>query len=465
MENSESRYKVERINNNHGIIISGENRTTIQIDFANTKFEIKKLNDKWSSSEFGLFEFHNIINTTCSYLMDIWKPTPIKTKRGTDFVPKKLRDWALTKTKKALAKRISEQLRKFHDTADPNIVDVHRSVFAATSRCSELIKQESLYGEANKYLVADIKKYRAACLATFHMNEYISDDDYEEFNFRPNDNRLKTSEYYKNKNWMDYYGDSHNGSLRRTLMGLPGGLPYHLVPRFININFKQPITNRLALLALLSANRNIDCIQFSSRAEIKKAIQVYAEHKREQPKLRKAAYIAEAIGFITDFPDEHNGNVVGLTAKSIDYHRNINYENKKRYSSYTANQLTAVPPIPFPAKNEIKFLSTVGEIWDIGSDQGHCLSTYDSKAVKGQCYLFFVEYNNETATVEVDPQSCRVVQSKGKRNQKNSASAWAERELNKWAGDLAGKVRVQQNECKYVNYNYDYNEIEELIPF
>ena len=65
----------------------------------------------------------------------------------------------------------------------------------------------------------------------------------------------------------------------------------------------------------------------------------------------------------------------------------------------------------------------------------HCIATYAERAVRGDCYLFHVEYDNQHASVEVDLYG-QVRQARGPRNTCNRACVYGQRVLRRWGEQL-----------------------------
>ena len=129
--------------------------------------------------------------------------------------------------------------------------------------------------------------------------------------------------------------------------------------------------------------------------------------------------------FMEDFPDGHNGNIVGLAEKSIRWHRDHRREMTDRtIQKYGDTTEVARPTIPLPEEPGIRFLETVGEICDEAEEMEHCVASYARDTIRGTSFLFHVNFGGETATVEVGP-SGTVYQAVGPKNRDNAAVAAA----------------------------------------
>src|SRR5262249_44877346 len=230
-------------------------------------------------------------------------------------------------------------------------------------------------------------------------------------------------------------------SLNRTLMNLPGGVPSALVCDLNKIQLQRPLTDRLEFLVALLATqhnngRHQALFMAARREEILRALQRVAAHLRHELSPRRTKDVAFFVRFLSDYPEAHHGNIVGLAHKSIVWHQQ---EQGQRIAN-TLRTLgpdtpAALPPIALPERPQIRFLATVKDICEEGVMMDHCISTYAEKAIKGACFLFHVEHEGTMASVQVNAEG-RVVQSRGPRNRKNLASQWGERILGQWGREL-----------------------------
>ena len=144
----------------------------------------------------------------------------------------------------------------------------------------------------------------------------------------------------------------------------------------------------------------------------------------------------------SDFPDRHNGTIIGLAEKSIRWHRQDRTADVQRVAdNYGRNTEVANPPIPLPEHEGIKFLGTVGDICQEEYDMQHCIASYVHEAINGYCYLFHVEHGGEAASVKVNTYG-RIVQAHGPRNGRNQAVEWGKRHLSRWGAGLMRRTRL-----------------------
>jgi hypothetical protein len=147
---------------------------------------------------------------------------------------------------------------------------------------------------------------------------------------------------------------------------------------------------------------------------------------------RRTRDIAFFTGYLCDFPDQHRGRIVALARKAVAWHQDEAAMERRSLEQLGLDRTTALPPIPLPNVEGVRFLSSVGEILEEGRRMRHCVASYAKDAVQGQCYLFHVDYEEEEATVEVD-RAGRVLQSQGPGNHHNAAATWGRHQLEAWA--------------------------------
>ncbi len=160
VEKVESRYKIESFSN--GFNITGEDRQPVKVvlNRFDTGFIVEGLT--WSKEEMGLLNGRKMIETVANTLMYNWTPKPRKDNKKVHI--KKLKTWATTKTKKALARRIkAERLRIIDSIVDPKVVEIQKAVFAANGSSPAELLKPSLY-QKNEYYLKDVVKFRAAAL-------------------------------------------------------------------------------------------------------------------------------------------------------------------------------------------------------------------------------------------------------------------------------------------------------------
>lgn len=461
----ESRYKFRNLST--GFEISGEDRSPVQVHLDGPKITVLDLNNHIETN-FGLCSARKILGQCAAILMKNWEPP--KDKCGTlekvrdnvkHMVQDKIKKWAVIKTSKALGKRFAAARKELLKSADATALAVQRAIFAATQKEDDKALKSDFYCEANSYVISDIIKFRAAAASFQYFLPEYNAWDFDGYFCFPNTSFKKS--------WLDLY--SFNGkryrSLNKTLMKLPGGIPLGMLQRLNQLKLERPLTTRLELIAALEtqqhARAHLDVIFRSSRDDIKRALWRYAEHNRVKPKFRKTQDIIIALNYILDYPERHHGNLRGLCEKSIQFHRDI-VLNRISNFGYKNETKTTLPPITFPANPNIKFLATVGELANESSRMGHCVyQSYSKKAVMGQSFLFHVEYNEEHATVEVDPKG-HVVQAKAEWNKQNKATKYGVTELTKWGR----KFPVNKNKVLTLpsgEVEDEPNEPEWALPF
>lgn len=165
-----------------------------------------------------------------------------------------------------------------------------------------------------------------------------------------------------------------------------------------------------------------------TRKEIYAAFEILKEGNRGvfgELSFARANHLNTIVSYICDYPEEYNGNLIGLTRRSLAYHHEI-YNNHIRnlasYENHPPDTKTAVPPFQVEIPGcEIIFLDTVKAIIEEGAKMLHCVGSYTSSAVAGACFLYHVKYKDSEATLQIGKDG-RVIQCYGPQNQKNDAS-------------------------------------------
>jgi hypothetical protein len=167
---------------------------------------------------------------------------------------------------------------------------------------------------------------------------------------------------------------------------------------------------------------------------------IVSGHLRQPLSPRRTADIKQAVDFLLDYPDGHNGNIVGLANKAIRWHRTCWDEQSEKATRHLSDDAPVVaPPIPLPDADGIRFLTTVGDLRNESEEMQHCIRHYAKSACDGGCFLFRVEHQGERASVEVSPFGF-VTQAQGPKNVANRAAEWGRTVLGKWARGLRDRA-------------------------
>ena len=257
------------------------------------------------------------------------------------------------------------------------------------------------------------------------------------------------------RHWPDLFSDGVGyGSLRRTLANLPGGMHDAAICALGNVHLPRPITDRLELLVVTSfANEYESSVVEKARLDRHAAVFLNARREQIERAMRRVgAHIGEPrplsqgdvdffVGYLSDYPEEHRGTIVGLADKVIAWHGH-EQERQRRVvlAELGVSTRAARPPIPLPEATGVRFLGTVAEIVREGADMGHCVATYAAAAVDGRCYLFRVERGGEAATVLVD-RGGSVGEASGPENANNRAARWGSHVLGRWGAAFSGPSR------------------------
>ncbi|HMP02774.1 MAG TPA: PcfJ domain-containing protein [Gemmatales bacterium] len=388
---------------------------------------------------FSLVDYCGLIRRTADYLMLKWfPPREVIDDELFDCGPDGFEEeeWLcgdrgeIRRTAVALNTLVHDRWQRLRDEADPTAIAAQRKVFSAACGYGqpELVMSPEFY--KHKYIVKDVLAYRAAAAAAGITGRDATNEDGIAFALE----------------WMAKWkaifaptGETYP-ILNKTLMNLPPGIPAQVLLDLNKFMLPRPITSRLELLTVIRAHktgqRNIRAFSFATEAQIAEAMRRVSNHLHEDLSPRRWRDVNKAVLFLGDYPDSHHGNVVGLAERSIRWHRDHQDELAERVVVEFGNaKEVAMPPIPLPALEGVRFLATVGEVVQEGADMEHCIAKYATKAVSGHSFLFHVEYQGERASVEVDWYG-HVVQACGPKNEDNVATEWGRKALEKWGRGL-----------------------------
>jgi hypothetical protein len=481
------------------LCIEGEGRNTVFVAATPTCLLVRYRDGRgaWRIQPYGFFNYYPFAGDVASGLLLGWEPP--EGRRGWPGV----RAWVWRQTGRAIGKRLHAFYKRCLAAADPTVLALQRAVFAATFSAPDLIFREELYEE--RYLVKDVTQHRAAAVALANLDMFRYFDGRRahaetkaevlnsaesvalqalaekagvglSLHVHPKRGRLSDplslgEALGMMENWCGLFsptGEPYR-SLNRTLMNLPGGIPPSLVAYLNLIHLVRPVLSRAELVVLTlheqqRFNRelprhNTAVFRSATKDQIARATRLIAEHTRNPLSTRRTMDLKFVVGFLMDFPDEHRGNVVGLAEKSIRWHRQEQRHEIEKTLTRLGNRPTEAPPIAPPEDPNVRFLSSVEEVCEEGVRMNNCVASYARRAVRGLCYLFHVDHGGEEATIEVN-RAGRVVQAAGPSNERNAASMWGRRTLNRW-----GKGFPEGHENAPVAYDGIENDLYDDIPF
>jgi hypothetical protein len=445
-----------------GLTVEGDERPPVVVTFRPTGLEAAH-GGGGSRERFGFFNFGKLLEFVARGLLRDWQPAD-----GWFGA----RAWAQQQTARAIARRLREHWLRLVGLADPVVRDVQRAIFAATFGDAPLAAEPGLY--RMPFLVRDILNFPACAVAV--RNAYTLARDLPArrllnapcavelrqlaaamgvpltLNAVPEEEPDAATQLERLGDWKALFSDVGEGyrSLNRTLMNLPGRVPHRLVCNLRKLHLERPLEHRLELLVVtqyagLRADResagvpradHTRLLQHAKASQVREALARVSRHLRQPLDPRRAADVKQLVQLLADYPEEHAGNLVGLTDRAIGWHRDRHEEHMEAMRQhYGADTPTSAPPIALPEVPGVTFLDTVGAVCAEAERMRHCVASYIDLAVQGNCYLFHVSYQGEDATVEVGCEG-KVRQSQGPRNQRNRAAAWGKRQLNRWAKGL-----------------------------
>jgi hypothetical protein len=383
------------------------------------------------------------------------------------------RSWFVEMTARVLNAKIYPLWRKMIECADPRVLAVQRRYFAASFRCiPPVLLADELY--RHTHLVNDISRYPAAAIAAacvdglslrlswirerypFAAQRQRARENWFETlgsktpaELEPEDPRTLKLNVELLEHWPALFAPqgAPYTSLNKTLMNLPGGVTPGILGSMHEVTLERPVTDRLELITISTASqhrrRHHDhVVAHAQHREIMQAMALVSEGRNRalgnaagcgSLSPRRTRDIAFFTRYLSDFPELHNGRIVGLAQKAVEWHRDQGAQQfRNTIEALGVERPTATPPVPPPDAKGIRFLSTVGEVGEEAQRMRHCVASYAQDAVRGLCYLFHIEHSGEMATVEVDKFG-RVTQAHGPHNCHNRAASWGRQMLTAWA--------------------------------
>ena len=471
---SPSKYHVTE--HARGFSLKGPDRPRVHVSCGPTFLEVDVPRFEGGPSQrCGFYSFYKLNTAIAAGLMREWQPPQ---REGASW---DVRQWAVTQTEKTINHLVLHQWHRLLRTVDPTVLAVHRAIFAVTLGAAEVATCPELY--RHPYLVRDILHYRAAAIATRHV-EQLGDQvrlkkltnsshaaalktlaeelgvmveiraghpPFDLFDDDPHDKTTDTDRIGRAledlHDWRGLFSPTGRPyrSLNRTLMQLPGGIPHGLVCELQSIHLGRPLVDRAELLmaTLSAANRLLEhpdrhrrVLADARTPQSREALGRVAAHTRNDLTFRRTSDLKFFVRFLLDCPEDHHGTIVGLADKAIRWHqRQLVSERDRLVEEYGAATVVAAPPVPPVVDPAIYRLATVQEIAAEGEQMGHCIASHIAAAVEGRCYLFHVDYEGEVASVLVDRHG-GTVEAHGPGNQRNRAAAWGRRVLRQWGRAL-----------------------------
>ena len=396
---------------------------------------------------------HEYIKLIIKYLMEGYKAQnlkPLKTKRKEDFREAAIQASVIKKYGKMWARRIAAQIKRLQQFVSQEEIKLQKFVFSTVgpkhfNKVMGGIKGCRKFLEENRpdyvqYFDRDIVKYRILIYKIlgwqnrgYDYESIFSGESVKHFEYMPD--------------WISKLTAGSNTYVRQSLCKVPGGIHsgFHNFTVFENATVPKVLSNIEMKYFLVSG-------QFFPEKDIRAATKLYHEYMNrggDQGKLdfRKNTWYENIRIYTQDCDPNHKGSLTGLMRKAIQWHRQRRYDQIK--SQYSDETITKAPPQfildAITNNKKVKFLDTVQAVRNEGADMGHCVSSYADKAVKGDCFLFHIDYKEEKATVEIvykynwinhnprfkrpalERESDRLTlrQSHGPGNKDNKASKWS----------------------------------------
>lgn len=466
MRDQEHNYEIKSLPLGFEIVPKDETRPTVKSTVDEQGFWRFDKVQPWDEP-YSLYNFYNLVNIGTSYLYDSW----ISPKTGTKDAPLKVKMWMRTQTSKCLNHKIHDEWLRVVNNFDPSKRDLHRRMFSLAVGKGNWDNIKTVLTENDSYLISDVMSYKSAAASVLFDGRLRWKDDWA-FSYAKND--------------VKYH------SLMRTLMNLPNGIVYGMLPNLSEIHLPEPAFTRIRLLAYLNippsysngekANILTKVIQRSTDDDIRNAVKLIwhyfpskkiSSFKSAQEIMRAFLLIFDYDGIIGDW------DMLGLARRSEVYHHNMEVQRRIQQEAFDRQNAewkikeeekvaklmianTQLPVVPLPKDEHVKFLSSYKSVLDEGDLMHHCIAQYAERAVRGNSYLFHVDYNGETASVEVDPSGF-VRQSYGPKDCSNNASEYGRKILNVWAKSLQDKFK--KDGVIPLNTEYDNYGVNPNTPF
>lgn len=457
------------IEESDGFHVEGANRHPVFVRLSPQRTALLVGSQRYQDSycPYQLFAFRALLDAVVEILLRDWvRPAD----HPNDWSG--VHAWVRAQTGRALNHRIHQQWQRLLAVVPEAQRDVARAVFAATFPSTQFGCEAwpELYEQP--FLVQDVIRYRASAIACHYAlpmaQSLIA---YQPVPcerwldvivpFDPNESVHRTALIDAlARDWSLLYTHraKPGGSLRKTLMQLPGNVPASLLSHLHTIEpmLQRPVTDRVELLLLLIFGRSgaaldsweVPFFAKATRKDILSALRLLAAHLQRD--LRPTSVdIALLVSYIYDYcracdreqlpTHPLTGNLIGLLKKAMVWHREQHEQELKRLlARYSSDRATARPPIPLPDNLAVTFLATVGDIYQEGLSMGHCIAGYTENALQGTYYLFHVCYQGTEASVQVHCTG-EVLQSFGPHNRVNVAATYGKRVLARWGNQLKRK--------------------------
>jgi len=480
MRDQEHRHQIYETEKGFDVVPIEEDRPIVRAELGEDGFWSFPSSRYHNEPRIPLYHFWYILSIVVDELYNSWVPP--KTCEN-EIKERVIQNYCRLSTRKSMAKILRDIWKRKMELLDPEIEELHRLLYAVSNGSGEFNRLKRLleYDEtsciirAKEILKKDLLKYKAARIAFLHSADF---------------------EYYLQEDgtydWKMCYSRIENSytSLNKTLMNLPNGVRYYFLFDLKDIKLPEPATTRMKLFAYTTMARTqryclysrkqafMNVIRRSNDNNIKDAIRYIWKYypTPSTGDFRSNNAIIHALQMIFDYPlDIGEWDMLGLAKRSEKYHHDEEQRMSQRREQEHKEWLernkeyaeleTALPPIPLPDNENIKFLNTYMDVLYEGEIMLHCIGNYASRAVAGGSYLFHIDYNNEMASVEVSPEGY-VCQSYGPKDSKNKASVYAEKELKRWAKRLKEKAKKPIIRSTHPSINSKhYLSFDEDLPF
>jgi len=439
---SERRYRAEPTANGF-VLDGGADRQRVRVNLLDTCWQVvpEAPDEVGPVRCFGLFDMRRLINWVTHLSLIHWVP------RSSAPPHWRLKAWVEAQSRRSIAWVVgSERQRLLSTNVDPLVLKTQRAVFAACMHTAEILQDSDFYLFADRHLLADIERYRAAAIAVNLLGEDLQRHYAATFTGSSDSDSNGGSRALamfrtcqRLESWRTLFSDTGRtySALNVTLDKLAGGMSPMLVSQQLSkTHLVRPMLDRLELSVLLLSlerqpHHHHRVFQFASRREILAAMVRVGHALRRELCPRRTVDMGTFLKYLCDYPEDHSGNIVGLANRSARYHRLLATQRNHLSVDQADDQPMAVPPVPLPSRTGLRFLDTAGAVRHEGMLMGHCIASYVDRARTGQSFLFHYDHAGEIASVGGDAWG-RVIQACGPYNAANSAARKAKRLLGTW---------------------------------
>lgn len=207
----------------------------------------------------------------------------------------------------------------------------------------------------------------------------------------------------------------------------------HSEPLLENLKYthlERTITDKLELITLLRAvevyrkeGRRLNPLwKTATRSQIEKAMKIalYDVYEQGEKTDDETKLFVERLFFYE--PLVYADGFVSFAEQVKKVVEKISWERRKTTLELFGPRRKLVSPRYVPYVPGVRFIETVGGLWDESVAMGNCTIDFAKQAIDGEMFFFHVEKDGEHATTKVLFNG--MFESEGKNHKPNAASRW-----------------------------------------